>query len=154
MKDHRTMDETDTTTEGIQLYVDAGTRDNGRRGHQQTVIAVCDRFGTVLLERWIGDYTNNEGEIVAVVSALEEIAPGESKTIFSDSTIAVNWTLKGWNPKLRNKHRKAVGEKLNDRLALYIDKAGALLLNSESSIEWLPREKNLAGHYIEKTYAL
>ena len=118
--------------EGIVLYVDAGTKNNGQRGKQETVIVVCDRFGTILVERWLGDYTNNEGEILAIVSALEDIAPGETKELFSDSSIAVNWTLKGWEGKAeKNKHRKAVGEELNNRLASFIEKAGSLLLEND-----------------------
>ena len=46
-----------STDEGIVLYVDAGTKNNGQRGKQQTVIVVCDRFGTILVEKWIGDFT-------------------------------------------------------------------------------------------------
>ncbi len=134
------------------LYVDAGTQNNGQRGRQRTIIVVCDENGLVLLERWIGDYTNNEGEIIAIKNALEEVAPDRQKMIYSDSTIAVGWTLRGWKPKLRNKHRNTVGKELNDRLALCIEQAGKLLRETKSSIEWIPREDNLAGHYIEKTF--
>ena len=147
------MDEPDIE-DNIILYVDAGTRNNGQRGKQNTIIVICDKFGTVLIEKWIGDFTNNEGEILAIVSALEDIAPEEPKELYSDSTIAVNWATNGWKPKLREKHRKAVGDALNARLAGFIEKAGTLLLETNSNIEWISRDHNLAGHYTEKTYSI
>jgi len=148
------MNDTGTSDSPLILYTDAGTHNNGKRGYQKTIIVVTDEIGTVLVEKWIGDYTNNEGEILAIVNALAEIDPNQPKEIYSDSQIAVNWTLRGWPEKLRNKHRKTVGEKLNNRLALYIEEAQLLLKSSNSTIQWIPREENIAGQYIEKTYEI
>jgi len=50
---------------------------------------------------------------------------------------------------------KKVGKKINDRDAVLalktsIDPASQLAL----SLKWIPREQNLAGHYIEQKYQL
>lgn len=138
----------------ITLYVDAGTKNNGRRGSQKTTIAVCTKDGTVVFEKYIGDYTNNEGEILAIIAALKNVLPGEQKKILSDSKIAVSWVEKGWGQKARNRHFNTVGSKLHNRLGLFVDTATDLFNKSNSSIKWIPRERNKAGWYLEEKYGI
>lgn len=136
------------------LYTDAGTSSNGKRGHQKTTICVADENGNVVFERFIGDYTVNEGEILAIIAALKNVSPDERKTIYSDSKIAVNWTLRGWYKRSKMRHRRKVGERLNNRLAFYIDTAQKMFANSGSTITWIPRELNKAGWHLERVYKI
>lgn len=136
----------------MTVFVDAGTKNNGKRGHQKTRIVVTDENGIVLFEKFIGDYTNNEGEILAIIAALRNVEPRKAKHIYSDSRIAVNWTLAGKN--YEQQLRKAAKNRLSDRLIHFINAANVLFLLSDSVITWIPREKNKAGIYLEDTFKI
>lgn len=130
----------------MTIYTDAGTKRNGQKGKQETIIVVADNQGKVLFEKQIGDYTNNEGEILAIIAALKNVYPMQSIKIKSDSQIAVNWTKRGKNKKK--------SKRLTGRHFSFINTAHTLLYLSNSDIEWIPREQNLAGHYIENKFKL
>ena len=70
------------------FYSDAGTQNNGQFGNQKTIIVATDAEGKVVVEEWIGDKTNNEGELTAILR-VASIAP-EKSVIFSDSLLSVN----------------------------------------------------------------
>ncbi len=61
----------------------------------------------------------------------------------SDSQIALGWTLKG----------KVKDKKLLNQAQL-ATKANALLKESSSILQWVPRESNNAGHYLEEKYSI
>ena len=134
----------------MKVYVDAGTKNNGKRGFQVTTICVMSETQEVLFEKKIGDYTNNEGEILAIIAALKNVHPEESKEIYSDSQIAVNWTIRGTGKKRNKKGKK----RLSERLLNFIDMANMLLSLSSSTIIWTPRENNKAGWYLEEKYKI
>lgn len=120
-----------------KIYVDAGTKNNGMTGLQETTIAGILEDGTLAFEEFIGDKTNNEGEITAVIRALEQTK--EPVCILSDSKIAVGWAKKGKTKNAPN--REALAKEAN-----------RLLIKTSSAIEWLPRDENKAGIYLEVNY--
>ena len=78
------------SNEALIYYTDAGTKKNGQIGFQETVVVVTDLAGKVVFIKEIGDYSNNEGEILGVIAALKNMSAGKEKKIFCDSSIAVN----------------------------------------------------------------
>ena len=142
-----------TQTSGLDacLYSDAGTRNNGQKGKQQTIIVVCGNDGKIILEKWIGDYTNNEGEILGIIACLRDYSDGKSIEVRTDSQIAAKWASNGWTKHHEKQFQKG---NLSDRHREIITLAYELYLKTGSVITWIPRENNLAGHHIEKKYSI
>ena len=125
-----------------KYFVDAGTQNNGMVGFQKTWIAIVSEKDELILDKFIGDKTNNEGEILAIIEVLKNTERNkESIHVFSDSKIAVGWATKG----------KTKGARDRDSMAL---EAYTLLKNTNSKITWIPREKNKAGFYLENKYKI
>lgn len=123
------------------VYIDAGTVNNGQKGKQRTTIAAFDENGTKIFVEEIGDLTNNEGEISAIVRALEiSIRLKRAFKICSDSQVALGWAQSG-----------KAGKNLVNQQVL-ARKAKKLLTESRSALQWVPREYNKAGHYLEAEY--
>jgi len=133
------------------LFCDAGTKNNGQKGRQQTIVVVCDEKGTVLMEKWIGDYSNNEGEILGIIACLKDFSEDKPIEVRTDSKIAANWTVRGWSKYHEKQLRKA---KLTDRHKKFISLAYELHLKTKSTITWISRDENLAGHYIEEKHSI
>ena len=78
--------------------------------------------------------TNNVGEYQAVILGVEKAIQLEAKDaeILTDSLLVVNQVNGSW--KCRMPH-----------LLPFRDKVGGLLENSRITLEWVPREENLAG---------
>lgn len=141
------------TTKPLVLYTDSGTKNNGRFGNQETRIVVCDCFGKVLYEEFVGDKTVNEGELLAIAAALKKFGRRKLK-IFCDSQLATNWVT----------GRFKVSQ--IERLVPYILNAKKLYKpytppdlfgrgrRGRHDLEWIPREYNLAGHYLEEKYGI
>lgn len=121
------------------LYCDAGTENNGKFGFQKTIVVVADHTGKVWLEEWIGDKTNNEGELTAIIKAASVASVGD--LIHSDSQLAVNITTGRWKAK-------------EERLKPLAQEAAAALKEKSLKLVWVPRDKNYAGIYIESTQHL
>ena len=121
------------------FYCDAGTKNNGQFGKQKTIVVVTDEDRKILVEEWVGDKTNNEGELIAITSAAK-IAPRES-VVFSDSELAVKWVNLQYGTKI-------------DRLKPLIYDAIMAVKKKNITVEWISREKNFAGHHIEEKYSL
>lgn len=128
-----------TKTDNLTFYCDAGVKNNGQFGKQEAVIVVTNSEGKVLIEKQIGDKTNNEGELNCIIEAAK-IAP-KGALVLSDSNLAVKLIKLDWTTKI-------------DRLKLPTYDAIVLLKKKEIKIEWISRDKNLAGHYIEEKYSL
>ena len=137
----------------LKLYVDAGTQNNGRKGYQKTRIAVSDEDGKILVDKYLGDYTNNEGELLAILYALKNIEPMEQKTIYSDSRIATNWALRADKVRARQERIKKKN-RLSDRHMKFINFTYTLLHMSDSTVINIPREENKAGWYLEEKYCI
>lgn len=118
-------------------YTDGGTSQNGNFGFQSSTICISNRFGKCLLLKNIGDKTNNEAELIAILTCLK--LDNSPKTIFSDSMLAINLVNKKWKTK-------------TDRLKNILDDIRSL--NAEFNIFWIPREENKAGWIIEQHLGL
>lgn len=129
----------DLTTDSPIFFCDAGTKNNGRFGHQETVVVVTDGNGKVLVEEWVGDKTNNEGELIAIARAAGKAPRGA--LILSDSDLAVKWVAGKYHTKI-------------ERLKPLIYDAMSATKTKDISVKWIPREKNLAGHHIEQKHSL
>ncbi|MBI2761326.1 MAG: reverse transcriptase-like protein [Chloroflexi bacterium] len=121
------------------LYTDAGTWDNGTK-RQRSVLAVWDsRTQAVVLDEDLPGTTNNEAEYAAIIAALE-LARGDRLRgilIRSDSQLCVNQINGTWQIK-------------EERLRPLRERAARLLREIGGRIEWVPRERNYAGIYLEK----
>ena len=133
----------------MTIYTDGGCSGNGQKDlSKRKMIAVAtDDTGKVLIEKKQNGGSNNIAELLAVKEALMWCFNHNIKDvkIITDSKNTLSWVFK---PK--------VGKKINDRdLVLNLKTAiYALTKDIKLKMEWLPREYNLAGHYIESRYQL
>ena len=113
------------------------------------IIVVTDQGGRVLFERWSKGYryrdifgekliaTNNTGELLAVIVAGKMATPGS--TIYTDSQLAFTILnrpkMRKLNPKPHIAELQGIGRQL--------------ITEKRLVLKWIPREGNLAGHYIE-----
>ena len=118
-------------------YTDGGTRNNGRRGFQESVICVANSAGEVVVLEEIGDKTNNEAELTAILRCLQ-LAPESLITIITDSQLCVGWMKKGRSPKA---HLNEIIRQIKS-------------LDKPFEIIWKPRAENKAGWIIESQYGL
>jgi ribonuclease HI len=131
------------------LYTDGGCSGNDQPdlSKRKMIAAVADERGVILVEKHQEGGSNNIAELLAVKEALiwcvtNKITDVEIRT---DSKNNFAWVL-------GNK----VGKKINDRDAVLVLKTSidACRLQLALSLKWIPREQNLAGHYIEQKYQL
>ncbi len=81
--------------------------------------------------------TNNEAEYKAMICGMSHLAPGDG-TVCSDSLLVVRQLEGKWKvsePRLKPYHAQA--KQLMDRYGIMV--------------EWVPREKNHAGIFMEKS---
>lgn len=124
-----------------KFYADGATKNNGQFGCQRSYLSVLDDNEKILADEYIGDTTNNQAEVLAVLAALKHIARHKIKNaeILSDSQLIV---------KALNYEREIKSELLK----YYLIHARHLLQSTESSISWVPREENKAGWFLERKY--
>lgn len=131
------------------LYVDGGCSGNGQLdlAKRRMVAVVTDDQGGLLHEQTQAGGSNNIAELIAVRNALiwardHANGPVEVRT---DSKNNLSWVL-----------GRKVGKRLNDRKAVESlrTEIGTLRLEVALRLVWVPREQNLAGHYIEAQYGL
>lgn len=131
------------------LYVDGGCSGNAQKDmtKRRMVSVVTDESGRVLIEKLEQGGSNNIAELLAVKEALvwayvNKVAEVE---ILTDSRNNLAW-VKG----------NSVGKGVNDRSAVMLLKNTIKVLRKDvrMKIIWIPRDKNLAGHYIENKYIL
>ena len=131
------------------LYVDGGCSGNGQRDmtRRRMVMVVTDEAGVVLSEQQDTGGSNNIAELRAVRDALawcrsHEVFEAEIRT---DSRNNLAWV-----------HGSKVGQLVNDREAVLDLKARIARLREpmELRLTWVPREQNIAGHYIEAKYGV
>jgi ribonuclease HI len=115
-------------------YTDGGTTNNGTP-QQLSRIGVF-KNGDLFHEENIGNKTNNEAEYQALIVALKDIK-GHA-VIYCDSQLIVKTFLGEWQTK-------------EPRLAVLRDEARKFM-NEKIAIEWIPREENIAGFYLEEVY--
>ena len=81
--------------------------------------------------------TSNVMEYTALIAALERAAVSGEKLILSDSSLAVNQINGKWKIK-------------SETLFPLAMTARRLMRQTGCKVEYVPREKNLAGHLLEK----
>jgi ribonuclease HI len=131
------------------LYTDGGCSGNEQRdlSKRNMIAAVTDEHGTILIDRHQEGGSNNIAELLAIKEALEWCVANKigDVEIRTDSTNNLAWVL-----------GKKVGKKINDRDAVLALKTSIDACRSQLnlSLKWIPREHNLAGHYVEQKYQL
>lgn len=124
----------------VIFYTDAGTWDNGTT-KQRSRLAVWDsRSNSIVLDEELPGTTNNEAEYAAIIAALERAREERLSGVLvrSDSQLCVNQIKGQWQIK-------------EERLRPLRDRAARLLKSAAGHIEWVPRERNHAGIYLERT---
>jgi ribonuclease HI len=131
------------------FYIDGGCSANGQRdmSRRSMVMVVTDQTGTVLCERHEDGGSNNIAELKAAVAAIAWArAHGiPAAEIRSDSKVCIGWI-----------NRMRPGREMNDREAVVrlLNDAAKLRATVKARFVWVPRSRNLAGHYIERKYHL
>lgn len=131
------------------LYTDGGCAGNEQRdcSKRKMVAVVSDDQGRILIDKHQDGGSNNIAELLAVKEALlwcAENTIGDVE-IRTDSTNNLAWV-----------NGKKVGKKLNDRETVLNLKGAIDACRSKINLtlNWIPREQNLAGHYIQRKYQL
>jgi ribonuclease HI len=133
----------------LTLFVDGGCSGNGAKNiaARRMVTVVTDEDGMLLTEGHAWGGSNNIAELEAVRDALEWCAEhGHTAVeIRTDSRNNFSWVF-----------GKKVGKQLNDRArVLDVRKEIDELRRSVAlTLVWVPREENLAGHYIEENFGV
>ncbi len=132
------------------FYVDGGCSGNGQLDVKaRTMVAVVTAAdGTVLSEQeHLDGGSNNIAELLAVRDAVAHAAATgvTAVEIRTDSRNNFSWVL-----------GRKVGRDINDRTRVLELKAeiDALRARVQLKLVWVPREHNVAGHYIERKYCL
>lgn len=131
------------------LYTDGGCLGNEQRdlSKRKMVAAVANEQGRILIDKHQDGGSNNIAELLAVKEALLWCVANEIRDveIRTDSRNNLAWV-----------GGEKVGRKLNDRDMVLDLKAAIDACRSKVNLTltWIPREKNLAGHYIQRKYQL
>lgn len=111
------------------------------------VMVVTDKTGAVVSEREEAGGSNNIAEFLALRDALRYCYTYRCATVevFTDSHNNESWTF-----------NRKFGKKLNDlaRVQEIRREIDGLRLAVDLTLKWVPRESNLAGHYIEQRHGL
>jgi len=120
------------------VFSDGETSLNGQVGQLSSIVVWSQ--GNVVVEKDVGDKTNNEAEYLGIIEALEWLlknVPGEKNVVLSDSQFVLNQLMHQYH--FREKH-----------LRPYAEKAWNLLIELQNTtLKWIPRERNKAGLYID-----
>lgn len=114
----------------MKIWID-GSGWNGR----ESKYAIAFEDGNSIVKRFKEKKTNNEMEYEALLRALDYAKDGD--TILTDSSLVVNQMSGKWKIKKQHIFRLVMRSK-------------AKIGNKKISIEWTPRDKNLAGALLEK----
>ena len=131
------------------LYTDGGCAGNEQRdcSKRKMVAVVSNDQGHILVDKHQEGGSNNIAELLAVKEALLWCVANNvgNVEIRTDSRNNLAWVL-----------GKKVGKKLKDRDAVLNLKAAIAACRSKVNLTltWIPREQNLAGHYIQHKYQL
>ena len=132
------------------LYTDGGCSGNGQldMSKRKMIAVVASERGKILVDKTQEGGSNNIAELLAVKEAMLWCVNNKVKEviIITDSVVNMHWVQGG-----------GVGLNINDRdQVIYLLTAihAATQDLKRFGIVQMPREKNLAGHYIEKKYTL
>lgn len=123
------------------FYTDGATKNNGQYGKQESFTCVTDEDGNVIFNTPIGDKTNIQAEGIALGECVRYIVDNNltPATIKADSEFWVKVITGKYS--LKKPHLKPI----RDRLMV-------LLKDQVIRFEWVPRDKNKAGYYLEHKY--
>jgi ribonuclease HI len=126
---------------GRKIYVDAGTQGNGMPNQSSVIAVVANK--KVVVSRGLGNYTVNEAEYSALIEGIKWAIKRKYKfpRFYTDSRLVERQIKRKWG--IHKEH-----------LVSYCWFAQNLLKQSQGELEWVPRELNLAGHYLENRYGL
>ena len=134
----------------IILYTDGGCAGNDQRdlSKRKMISVVTNQFGDVLVDKHQEGGSNNIAELQAVKEALLWAITHnyDEVEIRTDSRNNFAWVF-----------GKKVGKNINDRVTIMILKTAIEAVRQtlkDFRIEWIGRDLNLAGHYIEQKYQL
>ena len=137
-------------SEGVILYIDGGCSGNGQHDltKRRMVSVVTDEAGIVLSETLTAGGSNNIAELLAVLDAIRWCGMQgiQQAHVMTDSQNNQSWTF-----------GTKVGMGINDRpmvMAIKAELTAAFVAGFDLTLTWVPREQNLAGHYIERVHAL
>lgn len=126
------------TTNPNTYYVDGGVAGNGNFGSQKATICASNTKGKTLFFKSVGDKTNNEAELLAILELLQT-TKSKKLTILSDSQLAVHLIDKSWHTDI-------------DRLRNILREIW--VIEKKFTVSWIPRTENKAGWVIEQTFGL
>lgn len=112
-----------------KIYID-GSGFNG----QESKFCVVFEDGKSIIKKFNIDKTNNEMEYEALIYALQECK--KNSIVYSDSQLVINQVQGNW--KVKQQH-----------LLPLMLKAHTLLVEKDIKLEYIPRDKNLAGNLLE-----
>jgi ribonuclease HI len=123
------------------FYTDGATKNNGKFGEQESHIAVVNDDKTLLIDEPVGDKTNIETEALAIIACLQHIREEhyDHCLLRTDSDF--------WVKVATGRYRLK-----KERLFPLRTEIQQLLLETGTLLEWVPREKNYAGHYLEERF--
>lgn len=113
-----------------KIWID-GSGWNGK----ESKYAIVFEDGNSIAEQFKERKTNNEMEYMALLRALDFAKDGD--TILTDSKLVMNQMNGRW--KIKKQH-----------IFKLVMQAKAKMMGKKITIEWTPREKNLAGALLEK----
>lgn len=124
---------------GYVLYTDGGSLGNGRVDQQARMAVFDEARDAIVVDAQLGALTNNEAEYRAIEAALEfarqnGVGPVE---IRSDSQLCVSQIKGEWKVK-------------EPRLLPLVQRCRAALASQGGTVVWVPRAKNMAGHFLER----
>lgn len=122
-----------------RLFTDGSSRGNGKKGHRAHVAVYDESRRQIVVDEAVGERTNNEAEIIAVLRALDyALAQGMTGDvcIVTDSQLTCNQILGRW--KVKAPHLRPMVADCQRKLK-----------EANAEIAWVPREENHAGRYIE-----
>lgn len=131
------------------LYVDGGCSASNQKdmSKRNMIAVVTDDRGQVLIEKLQSGGSNNIAELMAVKEALLWcfVHGVYEVELMTDSRNNLAWV----------KSLK-VGDHVNDKSAVQVLQTAIRALKKDVKFKliWIPRDENLAGHYIESKYYL
>jgi len=133
----------------MKIFTDGGCKNQMDPDHENRLmrIVVADEKGTVLVDKTKTGGSNNVAELWAVTEALLYVnncdIPADEKiaNVFMDSTNNLAW-IEG-----------RVGNNINDKTAVshLLTAVYSLRKKVKLTLTWIPRKKNVAGIYMERT---
>jgi ribonuclease HI len=126
----------------IEIYVDGaskGNNDTSIPSKAYTCVIIPEKSVNIVTS--IGDQTNNDAEWQSLIDALttSNLNGWKKIKIFSDSQLVVNQFNQKW--KCKDKRMEAY---------FLLSKSIVSIHEIDVEVEWIPRERNLAGIELER----